>query len=221
MTITLAVEDALSEFVAKRLLSDYLPGAAIRETLGHQGVGFLRRRMRDLNQIALLSESGSSFGLIWIHRRTVLEPTGLAQLIGELPHSTSLLIRIAVMEVESWILADRRGIAGWLGVAASIVPTSSENLHDPKRTLVEIARRSRSRALREAIAPQSIRGTGRAGPAYNDSLGEFVTQHWNPEAARRNAPSLDRAIARIAGTCSALTLRRPSQVGPPRRQRLV
>jgi len=195
MTITLAVEDALSEFVAKRLLSDYLPGAAIRETLGHQGVGFLRRRMRDLNQIALYQNP--VLVLADLDSPEDCAANRVSALIGGLPHSTSLLIRIAVMEVESWILADRRGIAGWLGVAASIVPTSSENLHDPKRTLVEIARRSRSRALREAIAPQSIRGTGRAGPAYNDSLGEFVTQHWNPEAARRNAPSLDRAIARI------------------------
>ena len=122
----------------------------------------------------------------------------VGSLVGRLTIAPQLLIRIAVTEIESWILADRRGISGWLGIAANIVPVNSESLHDPKRTMVELASRSRSRAVREAIAPGAVRGTGRTGPGYNNVLGEFVTQHWNPETARLNAPSLDRAIVRIA-----------------------
>ena len=195
MTITLAVEDALSEFVAKRLLSDYLPGVAVTETLGYQGIGFLRRRMRDLNQIALYQNP--VLVLADLDKLEDCPPNRVSTLTGKLTIAPRLLIRIAVTEIESWILADRIGIAGWLSIAANIVPTDSESLRDPKRTLVELAGRSRSRAVREAIAPQSIRGTGRTGPDYNDSIGEFVAQHWDPEVARRIAPSLERAITRI------------------------
>ncbi len=60
-----------------------------------------------------------------------------------------------------------------------------------------MAGRSLNRRLREAIAPARVRGTHRTGRAYNDEAGEFVSLRWNPEAARRNSPSLDRAITRI------------------------
>ncbi len=200
MNITLAIEDALSELVANRLISLYLPTATVFETIGYQGIGLIRRRMRDLNQIALYQNP--VLVLADLDNPEDCAANRVGRLVGRLTIAPQLLIRIAVTEIESWILADRRGIAGLLGIAANIVPANSENLHDPKRTLVELARRSRSRAVREAMAPDGVRGTGRTGPGYNNVLGEFVTHHWNPEAARRNAPSLDRAIVRIAELAS-------------------
>ena len=109
----------------------------------------------------------------------------------------NLLVRVAVLEIESWILADREEIARWLGISSGIISRAPESLEDPKRTLVQLASRSQNRALREAIAPVRVLGTNRTGPNYNETVGEFVTQHWDPETARRNAPSLDRAITRI------------------------
>ena len=113
--------------------------------------------------------------------------------------SPNLLIRIAVLEIESWILADRAAIAKWLGVSESIVSRDPESLDDPKRALVALAGRSRNRGLREAISPSYALGASRTGPGYNEAVGEFVARRWNPDIARRNAPSLERAIARIAG----------------------
>ena len=120
------------------------------------------------------------------------------ELADELIIAPNMLIRVAVLEIESWIFADREGIAQWLGIAASVVPRYPESVQDPKRTLVQLAARSHNRALREAIAPSRVLGTNRTGPNYNEAIGGFVAQRWNPEVARRNAPSLDRAIARIA-----------------------
>ena len=88
-----------------------------------------------------------------------------------------MLIRVAVLEIEAWIMADRTGIAGWLGVTANTVPRNPELLTDPKRTLVQLASRSRNRSLREAIAPVRVTGTHRTGPNYNETVGEFVAQH--------------------------------------------
>ena len=200
MVITLAVEDALSGVIAQRLIGDYLPGVALSETLGNQGIGSIRRRVRDLNQIALYQNP--VLVLADLDSPDDCPVNRVTRLIGRLPLSPNLIIRIAVLEVESWILADRPGIAQWLRIATATVPRDVESLVDPKRTLVELARRSRNRALRESISPESVRGSGRTGPGYNNVLGEFVTQLWDPESARLNSPSLDRSIIRIAELAS-------------------
>lgn len=112
--------------------------------------------------------------------------------------SSQLMIRVAVLEIEAWLLADRVGVAQWRSVAASRVPDNPEGISDPKRTLIELASRSRNRHLREAIVPRRGTGTHQVGPGYNQSVGEFASQFWNPETARSHAPSLNRAIIRIA-----------------------
>ena len=112
--------------------------------------------------------------------------------------SPRLLLRFAVLEVEAWILADRVGCARWLRVSESIMPRDPEQETDPKRRIVQLANRSRSRELRAAIVPQGGYGTNRVGPDYNAEVGRFVVGEWNPEAARLRAPSLDRTIMRLA-----------------------
>ena len=196
MRVTLAIEDPLSDAVAKRLIHDYCPGVEVTETLGNQGIGYIRRRMRDLNEIAL--NQNPVLVLADLDRQGDCAPNRVTQLKGRLAIAPHLLIRIAVLEIESWILADREGIAKWLGIANSVVPSAPESLEDPKRILVQLALRSRSRRLREGLSPSEVRGTHRAGPNYNEMTGDFVSRQWNPEAARRNAPSLDRAINRIS-----------------------
>ena len=195
--ITLAVEDTLSETVATRLVNDYLPGVGVREVIGHQGIGYIRRRMRDLNQIALYENP-----VLVVADLDRLQDCAVSR-VGRLSEgltaiAPNLLIRIAVLEIESWIVADREGIASWLSIATNTVPRNPEGLIDPKRTLVQLASRSRNRGLREALAPARVTGTHRTGLGYNDALSEFVTLQWNPEDARGNALSLNRAILRIA-----------------------
>ena len=101
------------------------------------------------------------------------------------------------MEIEAWALADRQSLAEWLGISISVVSRSPDDVHDPKRELIELARRSRKRELREALVRSLPDGLFRPGPGYNDYLGNFVAQLWKPETARLNSPSLDRAIRRI------------------------
>lgn len=194
MQVTLAVEDAPSRAVARRLVDEYLPLANIFEEF--VAGGSIESRIPGLNQRALYL--GPVLALADLDRPMSCPAALVGQYIRGLTIAPKMLIRVAVLEIESWLLADREGIAGWLAVSANVVSRSPESLNDPKRTLVELANRSRNRYLREAIAPRHILGTSRTGPDYNDTLEEFVTQHWNPEVARRNSPSLDRAITRIA-----------------------
>ena len=193
--ITLAVEDRLSEAVAKRLLADYAPDMPVMGTEGLNGFGQLKAKLPSFNMIAR-------------YREPVLVITDLdnpascpVALIQEwrqnLVFEPGLLFRVAVMEIEAWLIADRSRLAQWLGIEDRIVPRNPEHITQPKERLVALARRSPKRALREAIVPRR-NGTGTTGPGYNEHVSDFATRHWNPEMARRTAPSLDRAIARIA-----------------------
>ena len=199
MQITLAVEDILSRAVARRLIEEYLPLAEIFEEF--VAGGSIESRIPGLNQRA--HHLGPVLALADLDRPMSCPAALVGQYSSGLAISPRMLIRVAVLEIESWIIADREGVSGWLGVAASHISRDPENLADPKRSLVQIAGRSRNRNLRESIAPRRVLGTNRTGPDYNDTLGEFVNQNWNPENARRNAPSLDRSIIRISELASS------------------
>lgn len=196
MYVTLAIEDRLSDAVANRLIADYAPGLQVFETLGFRGSDYLRHNLHNLNQIAN-------------NLRPVLVFTDLDSLASCPPAlvqnwtqgirpSPNLLIRVAILEIEAWLLADRRGIARWMALAANRIPANPESILDPKRTLVELANRSPNRQLRQAIVPRRGIGSSRTGPDYNQKVSEFAASHWNPETARQYAPSLNRAIIRIA-----------------------
>ena len=196
MLITLGVEDDLSESVAVRLLHEYAPGFTVAEVIGGNGKDPLRQQLHAFRNIA-------------IHQWPVLvltdqdspqscPPALLRQWTQSRPLPSNLLLRVAVLEVEAWLLADRSAIAQWLSISANRVPYDPENILNPKQTVVHLASRSRHRRLREAIAPDRVIGTDRTGPDYNLVMAEFVDNHWNPEAARQYAPSLNRAIIRIA-----------------------
>ncbi len=114
--------------------------------------------------------------------------------VGKLP--ARLLLRIAVREVEAWLLADRHGIANFLQVAPNKIPLAPEAEPDPKRTLLNLARKSRSRRLAQELVPEQ--GSAACiGPLYNVRLSEFVQSAWKPDLARESAPSLARAMSRL------------------------
>lgn len=108
-----------------------------------------------------------------------------------------LLIRIAVREVEAWLLADRNGIANFLSVARNKVPQYPETEADPKRTLINLARRSRRQRLTIELVPETG-SSASIGPFYNSRLSEFVNTSWDVESARAVSPSLDRTLCRLA-----------------------
>lgn len=113
--------------------------------------------------------------------------------VGILP--PTMLLRIAVREVEAWLLADRKGIADYLHVAIDKVPLSPESLDDAKQTMFNVIRKSRKRRLVEEMVPQP---GAHIGPLYNDRMRIFTLNCWQIETAAANAPSLDRGISRIA-----------------------
>lgn len=103
-------------------------------------------------------------------------------------------LRLAVRMVESWLLADRRSIARFLGISVSLVPVAPEGEEDPKRKLVQLAARSRRRVIREGLVP--IDTGASVGTQYLPLLRQYVEKEWDVAAARQVSSSLNRACHR-------------------------
>lgn len=107
-------------------------------------------------------------------------------------------VRIAVRAVEAWLLADREELAAQVGVRVTAVPAAPDELTDPKRALVDLARRSTRRATRDMLVPREGAGTS-VGPEYALFIRSFVSESWSPDRAQERSPSLLRTRRAIAG----------------------
>jgi len=100
------------------------------------------------------------------------------------------------MALERSSLADIDNLAGFLRIAERYVPENPDNISDPKAVLIELARRSRLKYVRDSLLPK--RGsTAKQGPGYNECLGTFVRESWDVRAASARSPSLARALRRF------------------------
>jgi len=109
------------------------------------------------------------------------------------PH---FVLRVAERMLESWLLADTSALAKYLRVSARRFPRNPDTEPNPKRTLVNLARQSTSRSLKQDLVPdQDSRGL--VGKGYVPRMTEFIETAWRPLEARSNSESLRRAIAAI------------------------
>jgi hypothetical protein len=101
------------------------------------------------------------------------------------------IFRVAVREVESWILADHSAWAEYIGIPAVNFSTQPDQLDDPKQHLLNVIQKKGRKKIHREMLPQ---GTAHIGPRYNEVLCDFVDSSWLPERAAENSPSLDRAL---------------------------
>jgi hypothetical protein len=189
--INLAVEGILDEEVLKRILQQARRGYAIGTPYGRRGSGYLRRKIHGFNVAA----RGTPFAVL---TDLDTEPCPVALIRSWLPQPRhpNLLFRVAVREVEAWLLAHRVGMARFLGIREHLVPADVDSLPNPKRTLIDLARQTRNREMKAAIVPRPG-STATEGPDYNGCLVVFVRKHWDVNSAARSSPSLARAVRRI------------------------
>jgi hypothetical protein len=179
-------EDAVSLAVIERMIGAHRDRLTIGDHHHGQGFGRIKANIAKYNTVA---ERLPFFVLTDLDTKQCA-PGLIAQWLpgSKAPH---LLFRIAVREVESWLLADREGFAAYLGISAANLPRDPDSLLDPKGEIFRLTRKSRSRGLRQDIIPE---GLASIGPGYNDAMPRFVRSGWNPETARKYSPSLDKAL---------------------------
>jgi hypothetical protein len=193
MTVYLqvAVEDELSAAVMQRLIMETGRDFSIYQIMNARGFGKLKSSMEKFKNASYavphvvltdLDKYPCAIELLKDWDATNLPP--------------SLLLRIAVKEVEAWLLADRVGIASFLSVAKNKIPQHPEAIADPKQTLINLARKSRKSRLAEELTPE-VGSSAPYGPFYNLRLSEFAMSDWDVDIAKTVAPSLDRALSRL------------------------
>ena len=189
-SVILAVEDALGEVVSIRILTSL--GIIVSQRLGLRGKGYLQNKADSLNRTA---RGFPVFMLTDQDAPNSCPPRLIQSWIKGIQHP-HFFLRVAVMEVESWIMADRRGVADLLAIPLSRIPHDTDAIPHPKEFLVALARRSRKTGLREELVPRPG-ATGTVGPEYNSRLGEFVRSDWNIRRASAASNSLKRTIDRL------------------------
>ena len=81
----------------------------------------------------------------------------------------------------------------------SIIPENPDRLTDPKRTMVNLARKSQRRKIKIDMVP-TPKGGRKVGPAYTSCLIEFVSKTqkgWNPLVAMNRSESLKRCLKAV------------------------
>lgn len=188
----LAVEDILSDVVVRKIIAVTRPDLMITTSLGLRGKGYLRSKAAELNRTA----SAVPVLLLIDQDATTSCPPGLVQSWFGSSRQPNMLFRVAVMEVESWILAHRDAFAAFLAIGDERIPANTDEITQPKEFIVNLARRSRSARIREDLVP-APGSTTAVGPAYNLRLTNFVESSWEPARATAASPSLRKAVHRI------------------------
>ena len=180
--VCVATEGPIDTSVARRICVEVnLEIAAVH---GERGKGRLDRSLGGYNAAArhLNTDAGCA---PYLRERLLATP------------SPGMVFRIAVHEVESWLMADQVSFARYFSVSEGLLTRDPESVRHPKEHLVNVVRRSRSRRMREDVVPRD-RGKARIGPGYTSRLIEYVRSAWSPAIASTRNDSLRRCLDRLS-----------------------
>jgi hypothetical protein len=191
INVSLIAEGPLDEQVLRQLITQTATHLQAGVCYGRSGREWLKNNLAKFNQAAHVWPYISLADL-----EQVECPPTLLQLWFPQGFHANLRPRIAVRMVESWLLADREALARYLGISAHHIPHQPEEEINPKQVMVNLARRSRYRVIKEDLVP-TPHSSGHVGKNYRGQLEKFVVEEWQAERAQANSPSLQRAIRSI------------------------
>ena len=200
--IAIATEDQLSEAIALRLIAEISTPHFVQHKLGRRGNGYLKSKMGSWYQMA---QQQVMVVLTDLDRANCLVEFRDHWLASEPPDS--LLLRIAVREVESWVLADHVAMRELIG-AKGVLPVAPDELPDPKQALLRLAKGAPKQVRNDLL--KTIDGHLSPGLGYNARLSEWVNSVWNPQRAAVRSPSLARARLRLNEVVDAFVLPMPN-----------
>lgn len=186
LIINLAFEDPLHEAVLRKIFAQF--NISVGRCFSQGGSGYLKSSISGFNNAARVTPFLVLTDLDQVECAPILIKEWLP-----FPKHPNLIFRVAVREVESWLLAHREAFARYLGIDHNKIPLQIDNVIDPKQFLINLARKSKYRQLREAIVPRSGSGA-KQGPDYNGALTAYVNDYWDANKAALNSPSLQKMI---------------------------
>lgn len=188
--LALVAEDRLTQAVLHKCVAEFLPGYTVIRSDVTGGRGNVQRALAAYANLARTMPVIVGVDLDHDDCAPALLTTwNLANF-----EQKRLLVRVAVREIESWILADRKRYATFVGGTSDHIPSAPDEIGDPKRFLLEFARETASDELKRDLIPTNFSQYPRIGKAYNLRMCKFVHDKWRPHVARARSASLDRAI---------------------------
>jgi hypothetical protein len=184
----LVVEDDLSEAVLKEILKQSQRPFSVGSCLKGRGYGYIKKNLPGINQAA----KGSPYLVLTDLDRNKC-PLDLRSQWLSPPKHPNLIFRVAVREVEAWLLAHRQAFAQFLGISKDLIPTDLDSVEDPKQLVIYLTKKSKKRYLRDAIVPVK-NSTAKIGRDYNGQLIQFVNQNWNADLAKFHSLSLEKVV---------------------------
>jgi len=188
--IALATEDLLSESLGLQLLAEINVAPEHIQRLRKDGCGYLRSKVAAWKAMALHKPV---LLITDLDRVACPQELRTAWLAGS-PTPPDLLLRIAVREVESWVLADHEAMRQLIGRKGKLPPIPDE-LPDPKSHLLQLAKLA-SREVREDLVKEKG-AVASQGIGYNARLQAWIASSWSAERAAARSPSLARARRRL------------------------
>lgn len=191
MFIQPVVEDIVQEQIILKIFGEYRPDVTLYSAIGKKGKSYIKDKIRGFNEA-----SRHLPHVVMTDLDRIVCPPALIEDWIDFPISSKMMFRIAVVEAEAWLLADKNGFSSYIGVSADKIPTDSETIKNPKEFIVSLARKSRNKTLKVDIVPE---GTVNVGPGYNLRMSDFIMNHWNIEESLNHSRSLKKAVKRVKG----------------------
>jgi hypothetical protein len=180
-------EDDPTYHVMSKMLSYFSGGFRVSRQIPCHGFGKIKKNILGYNNAACF---GHYFVITDLDRHECA-PSLIREWLP-MTRNPNLVFRVAVREVESWLLADIKNFACFFAVSRDLIPLSPDEISDPKQVVVTLAKRSRKRNIREGVPPTDKYAS--IGPGYNYEFRDFIQNHWSLGDARKNSPSLDKAL---------------------------
>ena len=196
MIFYILCEDILSKIVIEKILNQifYDKNILINAFGRQEGKGYIKKKINDIN-----NSNAKLLFFVLVDLDNEICPSELISKWFKRPCRENLIFRIAVREIESWLLADAEGLSKFLNMDIINIVKEVQNpdeLIDPKSKLLYLTNKCRKKELKEDII-RIDSDCFRQGPGYNSRLSEFVVNFWNIERAITKSESLNRAISAL------------------------
>jgi hypothetical protein len=189
ISITFVYEDILQRVTIEKIIRSLFTKKFVIETyLPGRGFSWIKNNINYFNR----ASTNTTF-LILVDLDQDPCPSRKIMDWLEDPKGSNLLLRIAVKEIESWIVGDTKNFAKFLHVREDRLMKNVDSIRDPKKYIFSLAHQSGIRQL-SGICPNP---GARIGPEYNEKMTKFVNSSWNPTLAMKNSRSLKRSIIRL------------------------
>jgi hypothetical protein len=186
--INLVFEDELQRSVLERLLQFSNRNYVIGHSFPGYGYGYIKKQISSFNHAAKVMP----YLVIVDLDDNICAPKLISEWLGD-AIDPNLIFRIAVHDIEAWIIADKDNFANFFGLSNKLMKFNVEEIPRAKTCVLHLMQKSRKPSLRKDMLPMEG-STARIGPNYNLILSQFVKSDWKPDTAAKNSDSLRRAI---------------------------